>query len=120
MLIDQDLGVLTNLSVCLQVAYIDTEGTFRPERIKSIAARYGLDGEAVLENVSPPLHAHRLKHLDFWPKKVPSTFMLVICGFHMQTLALTSCLPAIVLAAGLLLPCCSASRRCSNLTCHAC
>jgi meiotic recombination protein DMC1 len=31
--------------------YIDTEGTFRPERIKEIAARYGLDGDAVLGNI---------------------------------------------------------------------
>ncbi|SCU85931.1 LANO_0C06040g1_1 [Lachancea nothofagi CBS 11611] len=35
-----------------KVAYIDTEGTFRPERIKQIAARYDLDPEACLENVS--------------------------------------------------------------------
>ena len=35
-----------------KVAYIDTEGTFRPERIKQIAERYNLDPEACLENVS--------------------------------------------------------------------
>ena len=35
----------------LQVAYIDTEGTFRPERIRPIAERYGLDVEAVMDNV---------------------------------------------------------------------
>ncbi|SCU87311.1 LAFA_0E05974g1_1 [Lachancea sp. 'fantastica'] len=35
-----------------KVAYIDTEGTFRPERIKQIAERYELDPEACLENVS--------------------------------------------------------------------
>lgn len=35
-----------------KAAYIDTEGTFRPERIKAIAARYNLDPEAVLDNVS--------------------------------------------------------------------
>lgn len=35
-----------------KVAYIDTEGTFRPERIKQIAERYGLDPEACLENIS--------------------------------------------------------------------
>ncbi|AAS54591.1 AGR101Cp [Eremothecium gossypii ATCC 10895] len=35
-----------------KVAYIDTEGTFRPERIKQIAARYDLDPDACLENVS--------------------------------------------------------------------
>ncbi len=32
--------------------YIDTEGTFRPERLLKIAERYGLKGEDVLENVS--------------------------------------------------------------------
>ncbi|KAG1713078.1 DNA repair protein RAD51 A [Phytophthora capsici] len=32
--------------------YIDTEGTFRPQRLQAIAERYGLDGESVLENVA--------------------------------------------------------------------
>ncbi|KCZ79458.1 DNA repair protein RAD51 [Anncaliia algerae PRA339] len=32
--------------------YIDTEGTFRPERLISIAERYGIDPETALENVS--------------------------------------------------------------------
>jgi DNA repair protein RAD51 len=32
--------------------YIDTEGTFRPERLLATAARYGLDGDAALENVA--------------------------------------------------------------------
>lgn len=32
--------------------YIDTEGTFRPERLLEIAARFGLDGEQVLDNVA--------------------------------------------------------------------
>ncbi|GJJ78382.1 DNA repair protein RAD51 [Entomortierella parvispora] len=32
--------------------YIDTEGTFRPERLLSIAERYGMNGEEVLENVA--------------------------------------------------------------------
>lgn len=35
-----------------KVAYIDTEGTFRPERIKSIAERFGMDPIACLENIS--------------------------------------------------------------------
>lgn len=35
----------------LQVAYIDTEGTFRPDRIRAIADRYGIDGDAALENI---------------------------------------------------------------------
>lgn len=32
--------------------YIDTEGTFRPERLLGIAEKYGLDGEHVLDNVA--------------------------------------------------------------------
>lgn len=32
--------------------YIDTEGTFRPERLLAIAEKYGLDGEQVLDNVA--------------------------------------------------------------------
>ena len=34
-----------------KACYIDTEGTFRPERIKEISARFGLDGDAVLSNI---------------------------------------------------------------------
>lgn len=34
-----------------QVAYIDTEGTFRPDRIRSIADRFGVNGDMALENV---------------------------------------------------------------------
>jgi hypothetical protein len=34
-----------------QVAFIDTEGTFRPERVRAIAARFNLDPDAVLDNV---------------------------------------------------------------------
>jgi meiotic recombination protein DMC1 len=33
------------------VAVLDTEGTFRPARLKPIAERFGLDPETVLENV---------------------------------------------------------------------
>jgi meiotic recombination protein DMC1 len=34
-----------------KVLFIDTENTFRPERIKLIAARYDLDAEQVLNNI---------------------------------------------------------------------
>ena len=34
------------------VMYIDTEGTFRPERLVPIAERYGLDPEQAMNNVS--------------------------------------------------------------------
>lgn len=37
---------------CGKAAYIDTEGTFRPERIKSIAERFNIDPETTLENIS--------------------------------------------------------------------
>ncbi|CAI5730071.1 unnamed protein product [Hyaloperonospora brassicae] len=32
--------------------FIDTEGTFRPQRLQAIAERYGLDGDSVLNNVA--------------------------------------------------------------------
>ncbi|KAF9056596.1 Rad51-domain-containing protein [Panaeolus papilionaceus] len=34
-----------------KVAYIDTEGTFRPDRVRSIAERFGVDGNMALENI---------------------------------------------------------------------
>ncbi|PVH33590.1 hypothetical protein PAHAL_8G027700 [Panicum hallii] len=34
-----------------KVAYIDTEGTFRPERIVPIAERFGMDANTVLDNI---------------------------------------------------------------------
>ena len=46
----------------LQVAYIDTEGTFRAEKIRAIAARFDLDADAVLDNVKP---------LPFVPCRLP-------------------------------------------------
>lgn len=36
---------------CAKVAWIDTENTFRGDRLESIADRFGLDREAVLSNV---------------------------------------------------------------------
>ena len=33
------------------MAYFDTEGTFRPERVRPIAERFNLDGDAVLSNI---------------------------------------------------------------------
>lgn len=32
--------------------YIDTEGTFRPERLLAVAERFGLSGSDVLDNVA--------------------------------------------------------------------
>lgn len=34
-----------------KVIYLDTEGNFRPERIESIAERFGLDPEQTLDNI---------------------------------------------------------------------
>jgi len=34
-----------------KVAYVDTEGTFRPDRIRAIAERFGVDGDMALENI---------------------------------------------------------------------
>ena len=34
-----------------KVAYIDTEGTFRPERVAQIAQRFEVDADAALENI---------------------------------------------------------------------
>lgn len=50
------MGVLAQLPPDLggaagKVAYIDTEGTFRPDRIKVIADRFGVDGTMALENI---------------------------------------------------------------------
>lgn len=41
--------------------YIDTEGTFRPERIVTIAERFGLDSNMVLENIVFA-RAHNVDH----------------------------------------------------------
>ncbi|KAJ3052181.1 Meiotic recombination protein dmc1 [Quaeritorhiza haematococci] len=44
-----------------KAAFIDTEGTFRPDRIKAIASRFGLDPEAALENITYA-RAHNSEH----------------------------------------------------------
>lgn len=44
-----------------KVCYIDTEGTFRPERIVQIAERMGLDPRATLDNISIA-RAHNVDH----------------------------------------------------------
>ncbi|KAK9316097.1 Rad51-domain-containing protein [Lipomyces starkeyi] len=35
-----------------KVTYIDTEGTFRPERLRDIAERFGVDADQVCDNIS--------------------------------------------------------------------
>ncbi|GAA5949226.1 hypothetical protein JCM10213_008249 [Rhodosporidiobolus nylandii] len=44
-----------------KVAFIDTEGTFRPDRIKSIAERFNVDAQAALENIVVA-RAHNSEH----------------------------------------------------------
>lgn len=42
-----------------KVVYIDTEGTFRPDRIMAISERFGLDSNMVLDNI---LYARAYTH----------------------------------------------------------
>lgn len=44
-----------------KAAFIDTEGTFRPERIKAIAERFGVDGDTALDNIAYA-RAHNSEH----------------------------------------------------------
>lgn len=46
-----------------KVAFIDTENTFRPERIKAIAERYNLDPEQALDNIIVA-RAYTVDHLN--------------------------------------------------------
>lgn len=46
-----DRKKICGLGLIFQAAYIDTEGTFRPERVRTIADRFGMDPEAVLDNI---------------------------------------------------------------------
>jgi RecA/RadA recombinase len=48
-----------------KAAYVDTEGTFRPERIRAIAARFNLDPDAVLDNVSGYFETCHAQHMQF-------------------------------------------------------
>lgn len=41
----------THLQHCY-IAYIDTEGTFRPDRIRAIADRFGVDPDITLDNIA--------------------------------------------------------------------
>lgn len=44
-----------------KVAYLDTEGSFVPERIRPIAERFDLDPDAILENVRHPYYPSLLQ-----------------------------------------------------------
>lgn len=50
-----------------KVLYIDTEGTFRPERIVEITQRFGVDADAVLDNICVArayTHEHQMSLID--------------------------------------------------------
>ncbi|PRP80620.1 meiotic recombination protein dmc1 [Planoprotostelium fungivorum] len=65
-----------------KVAYIDTEGTFRPERINPIAIRYGLDPDAALDNIAYArayTHEHQLQLItEIAAKMVEEHYKLLI------------------------------------------
>ena len=65
-----------------KVAFIDTEGTFRPERIRPIAVRYNLDPDAVLENIVVArafTHEHQMGTRDeaYAPLQIPQVLVLI-------------------------------------------
>eukprot|EP01027_Heterolobosea_sp_BB2_P011104 GEZU01016193.1.p1 GENE.GEZU01016193.1~~GEZU01016193.1.p1 ORF type:complete len:350 (+),score=111.68 GEZU01016193.1:158-1207(+) len=65
-----------------KVAFIDTEGTFRPERIAPIANRFGLDPNAALENIIVArAYTHEMQMnllLPLAAKMAEDTFALLI------------------------------------------
>jgi len=65
-----------------KVAYIDTEGTFRPERIAPIAERFNLDKDAALDNVMfarAYTHEHQTQLItEIAAKMVEDQFRLLI------------------------------------------
>merc|ERR1719446_1356521 len=65
--------------------YIDTEGTFRPERLVSIAERYGLNQEDVLENVTYA-RAYNAEHQE----KLLVEAAAVFCGSRYALLIIDS------------------------------
>lgn len=67
-----------------KVAYIDTEGTFRPDRLRSIAARFNLDANAILNNIvyaKAHNHEHQCELVDLVTAQFyqePGVFKLLI------------------------------------------
>lgn len=65
-----------------KVAYLDTEGTFRPDRVKDIAVRYGLDPQQVLDNccVGRAFTSDHQQHLilDLAKQMVDDQFSMII------------------------------------------
>jgi DNA repair protein RAD51 len=54
-------SVFWDFHLFLQAIYIDTEGTFRPNRLQAIAERFGMDPSVALENVAYA-RAHNSEH----------------------------------------------------------
>lgn len=65
-----------------RAVFIDTEGTFRPERIREISQRYGLDPDVVLSNIlvgRALTHEHQMELIQaVTAKMVESTFRLLV------------------------------------------
>src|SRR5271163_145119 len=78
-----------------KVAYIDTEGTFRPERIRQIAERFGVDGDQALENIlyARALNSeHQLELLNTLAKEfVTGEFKLLIIDSIMACFRVDYC-----------------------------
>ena len=55
------LPISPQILLHLQAIYIDTEGTFRPNRLQAIAERFGMDPSVALENVAYA-RAHNSEH----------------------------------------------------------
>jgi len=60
-----------------KVAFIDTEGTFRPERIIPIANRFGVNADQVLDNI---LYARAYTS----EQQVSLKLLIVLCFIHLQ------------------------------------
>ncbi|BFI73664.1 DNA repair and recombination protein RadA [Nanoarchaeota archaeon] len=67
----KDKGGLSEQDKPAQAVYIDTEGTFRPERIVQMAKGVGLDPESVLKNILF-IRAYNSDHQINIVKKIPS------------------------------------------------
>lgn len=78
-----------------KVAYIDTEGTFRPERIAQIAERFGVDPDSAQENIAyaRALNSeHQLELLNTLAKEFASgEFRLLIIDSIMNCFRVDYC-----------------------------
>lgn len=66
-----------------KVAYIDTEGTFRPERITQVTERLSVDPDTALKNILYARvlnckHQHELLNTEF----VSGDFVLLVVDHH--------------------------------------